>query len=55
MAAEQVDASLDRLNWFTAETSASFESMVQNMGKFTSVGKGLDESITAMQGIATWG
>lgn len=55
MAAEQVDASLDRLNWFTDETSASFESMVQNIGKFTSVGKGLDESITAMQGIAAWG
>ena len=55
MAAEQVDASLDRLNWFTDETSASYESMVQNINKFTSVGKGLDESITAMQGIATWG
>lgn len=55
MAADQVDASLDRLNWFTDETSASFDSMVQNIGKFTSVGKGLDESITAMQGIAAWG
>ena len=55
LAAEKVDKSLDRLNWFTDETSASFESMVQNIGKFTSVGKGLDESITAMQGISTWG
>lgn len=55
MAADQVDASLERLNWFTDETSASFDSMVQNIGKFTSVGKGLDESITAMQGIAAWG
>ena len=55
MAAEAVDQSLDRLNWFTDETSASFDSMVQNIGKFTSVGKGLDESITAMQGIAAWG
>ena len=55
MAAEDVDKSLERLNWFTDETSASFESMVSNIGKFTSVGKGLDESITAMQGIAAWG
>ena len=55
MAADMVDKSLDRLNWFTDETSASFDSMVQNIGKFTSVGKGLDESITAMQGIAAWG
>lgn len=55
MAADDVNTSLDRLNWFTDETSASFESMVQNIGKFTSVGKGLDESITAMQGIAAWG
>ena len=55
MSADKVDESLERLNWFTDETSASFESMVQNIGKFTSVGKGLDESITAMEGIAMWG
>lgn len=55
LSAEKVNSQLDRLNWFTDETSASFESMVQNIGKFTSVGRGLGESITAMQGIATWG
>ena len=55
MAADKVDQSLERLNWFTDETSASFSEMVNNIGKFTSVGKGLDESITAMQGIAAWG
>lgn len=55
LTADKVDESLERLNWFTDETSASFSEMVSNIGKFTSVGKGLDESITAMQGIATWG
>lgn len=55
LAAEQVNSELERLNWFTDETSASFGNMVDNIGKFTSVGRGLGESITAMQGIATWG
>lgn len=55
MAAEAVNDELERLNWFTDETSASFGEMVNNIGKFTSVGRGLSESITAMQGIATWG
>ena len=55
MSAEAVNTQLDRLNWFTDETSANFSDMVNNIGKFTSVGRGLDESITAMQGIATWG
>lgn len=55
MGADAVNSSLERLNWFTDETSASFDQMVQNIGKFTSVGRGLEESITAMEGIATWG
>ena len=53
--ASMVNDELERLNWFTDETSASFGNMVENIGKFTSVGRGLSESITAMQGIATWG
>lgn len=55
LAAEEVNKALEGLNWFTDETSASFENMVSNIGKFTSVGRGLSESITAMEGIATWG
>ena len=54
LGADAVNESLQRLNWFTDETSYSFSEMVNNIGKFTSVGRGLDESIDAMQGIATW-
>lgn len=49
-----VNAELDKLNWFTDETSYSFLDMVNNIGKFTSNNVGLRESVTAMQGISTW-
>lgn len=51
---EEVSAQLDRLSWFTDETSYSFSDMVNNVGKFTSYNIPLDKSITAMQGIANW-
>lgn len=49
-----VSEQLDRLNWFSDETSYSFLDMTSNVGKFTSQGIGLEESVTAMQGISTW-
>lgn len=51
---EFVNAQLDRLNWFTDETSYNFVDMVGNIGKFTSNGIALDDAATAMQGIAVW-
>ena len=51
---ECVNEQLDRLNWFTDETSYSFTDMVANIAKFTASGKGLEESVTAMEGIANW-
>ena len=51
---EEVDAQLEKLNWFTDETSYSFVDMVNNIGKFTSVGVDLEDAVTAMQGISTW-
>lgn len=51
---EYVSGQLDKLNWFTDETSYSFLDMVNNIGKFTSNGIGLEESVTAMEGISTW-
>ena len=51
---KKVNEQLDRLNWFTDETSYNFVDMVSNIGKFTSNGRKLDESVTAMQGIAVW-
>lgn len=49
-----VNAQLEKLNWFTDETSYNFLDMVNNIGKFTSNNIGLEQSITAMQGISTW-
>lgn len=49
-----VNDQLQKLNWFTDETSYNFTDMVGNIGKFTSNGIKLDKSVTAMQGIATW-
>lgn len=49
-----VNEQLDKLNWFTDETSYSFLDMVSNIGKFTSNNIALDKSVTAMEGISTW-
>ncbi len=53
-ALEEVNTQLDRLNWFTDETSYNFVDMVSNIAKFTATGKDLNESVTAMEGIANW-
>lgn len=51
---EYVNAQLDKLNWFTDETSYNFLDMVSNIGKFTSNNIQLDTAVTAMQGVANW-
>lgn len=53
-AMEDVEKQLARLNWFTDETSYNYTDMVSNISKFTASGKGLEESVTAMEGIANW-
>lgn len=50
---DYVNERLDKLNWFTDETSYNFNDMVSNIGKFTSAGVDLDKATTAMMGIAT--
>lgn len=51
---EEVEKQLDKLLWFTDETSYNFTDMINNISKFTATGKGLTDSVTAMQGIALW-
>lgn len=51
---EYVNEQLAKLNWFTDETSYNFTDMVSNIAKFTATGKNLDESVQAMEGIASW-
>ena len=49
-----VNDQLEKLNWFTDETSYNFLDMVNNIGKFTSNQIPLDDAVTSMQGISTW-
>lgn len=51
---EDVNKQMEQLNWFTDETSYNFTDMQENIAKFTATGKGLKESVTAMEGIALW-
>jgi hypothetical protein len=45
---------LEKLNFFTDETSYNFTDMVKEIGKFTAAGQDLEASVIAMEGIATW-
>lgn len=51
---EFVNDQLDKLNWFTDETSYNFLDMVNNIGKFTNNGVQLQDAVTSMEGISTW-
>ena len=52
--ADLVEEQMERLNWFTDETSYNFTDMVDNIGKFTASGQKLDVAVDAMMGIANW-
>lgn len=49
---DEVTLALQKLQWFSDETSYSFVDMTSNVGKFTSAGVELNTAISAMQGIA---
>lgn len=51
---DEVNDQMERLNWFTDETSYNFTDMVNNISKFTATGKDLEDSVSAMEGIALW-
>lgn len=53
-AMERITDQLERLNYFTDETSYNFTSMVSEIGKFTASGQSLEDATTAMMGIAEW-
>lgn len=51
---EAVNEQLEKLTWFTDETSHRFNDMVSGIGKFTANNIDLETSVKAMEGIATW-
>lgn len=50
---EEITDQIERLNWFTDETSYNLTDMTREIGKFTAAGQDLESSVTAMEGIAT--
>lgn len=52
--AEDISSVMDKVTWFADETSYSFSEMTSSVSKFVSNGVGLEDSVTAVQGIATW-
>lgn len=50
----EVNEQLDKLQWYTDETSYNFNDMLTAVSKFTAQGKGLSESVSALEGIANW-
>lgn len=53
-ALKDVETQVNRLRWFSDETSYSLTDMTENISKFTATGKDLEESSDAMMGIALW-
>ena len=51
---DYVSEKVDRLNWYTDETSWNLSDMTSNIGKFTSAGIDLEDAVVAMQGIGNW-
>ena len=51
---EYTEDLLEKLAWFADETSYNFTDMTSNIAKFTAAGLDLDDSTTAMIGIANW-
>ena len=51
---DYVNSQMEKMNWFTDETSYNFADMVNNVGKFTANNIPLSQATTAMQGIANW-
>lgn len=50
-----INEQMEKLNWYTDETSYSYSDMANNIAKFTSNGIALEDATDAMMGIANWG
>lgn len=49
---EQVNKALDELNLYADKTIYNFADMTQNIGRFTTAGVGLEDSVTAIKGLS---
>ena len=51
---ELVTKEMEKLLWYTDQTSYNYQDMVANISKFTAAGIKLEDANKAMQGIANW-
>ena len=51
---EYVTGQIEKLNWYTDETSWKLVDMTSNIGKFVSAGVDIETATTAMIGIGSW-
>lgn len=51
---EVVNEQMEKLMFYTDETSFNFTDMAGNIGKFTANGIGLEDAVSAMEGIGNW-
>lgn len=51
---KKIYEAIEKLQSYSDETSYSFSTMVDNMGKFIAAGVDLDKAETSMEGIANW-
>ena len=49
---EEVEGQLEKLAWFSDETSYSYTQMTDSLAKFISAGMGMEDSVTAVMGLA---
>lgn len=49
-----VTEQIEKLNWYTDETSYNLTDMTNNVGKFVAAGVSLEDATTAMMGISSW-
>lgn len=50
----EVEEAVKELQWYTDETSYSFDQMFNNMTKFTAAGRSLEEATKSVEGMANW-
>ena len=51
---DYINAQIEKLNWYTDETSYNLTDMTSSIGKFVSAGVPLDDAVVDMMGIASW-
>lgn len=51
---DYVTGQIEKLNWYTDETSYNLTDMTNNVGKFVAAGVSLEDATTAMMGISSW-